>query len=127
MLGYNIGQSSFFTRHIVSIASSKGTEGSAPGSFGASLFLCSDYIIALRISTVKGRVLIFTQVSYFLTRMSHWVVSNNNLPIDLLTAVWYNYPIPCYTDTYDDIRGGNDEDLHNMSVFFYNYSIDRRG
>ena len=25
--------------------------------------------------------------------MSHWVVSNKNLPIDLLTAVWYNYPI----------------------------------
>ncbi len=25
--------------------------------------------------------------------MSHLVVSNNNLPIDLLTAVWYNYPI----------------------------------
>lgn len=103
MLGYNIGQSSFFTRNIVSIASSKGTEGSAPGTFGASLFLCSDYIIALWISTVKGRVLIFTQVSYFLTRMSHWVVSNNNLPIDLLTAAWYNYPIPCYTDTYDDL------------------------
>ena len=38
-------------------------------------------------------MLIFTQVSYFLTRLSHWVVSNNNLPIDLLTAVWYNYPI----------------------------------
>lgn len=54
MLGYNIGQSSFFTRNIVSIASSKGTEGSAPGTFGASLFLCSDYIIALWISTVKG-------------------------------------------------------------------------
>ena len=38
-------------------------------------------------------MLIFTQVSYFFTRLSHWVVSNNNLPIDLLTAVWYNYPI----------------------------------
>ena len=38
-------------------------------------------------------MLIFTQVSYFLTRLSHWVVSNNDLPIDLLTAVWYNYPI----------------------------------
>ena len=38
-------------------------------------------------------MLIFTQVSYFLTRLSHWVVSNNDLPIDLLTAVWYNYSI----------------------------------
>ena len=38
-------------------------------------------------------MLIFTQVSFFLTRLSHWVVSNNDLPIDLLTAVWYNYPI----------------------------------
>ena len=38
-------------------------------------------------------MLIFTQFSSFLTRMSHWVVSNNDLPIDLLTAVWYNNPI----------------------------------
>ena len=65
-------------------------------------------------------MLIFTQVSFFLTRMSHWVVSNNNLPIDLLTAVWYNYPISCYTDTYDDsIAKPNTQWTQRGRMFIY--------